>query len=135
MVRAGAVAGAILRNLLVLFLALLVVGTVIAGGELRIEKNDPGKVYRFYPRSGSGLLDRVGDYFSATWKFLTNPPRLRGGSPETFVAKSLALLVLTEIFLLSLGLFLGLRAGYYRGWADKIVSVLAPIFSAMPSCS
>ncbi|NJE30231.1 ABC transporter permease [Thermococcus sp. 18S1] len=133
MTKVRGVARVIIRNILILILALLVIGTVIAGGELRIERNDLGKVYRFYPNNGSSVVDTVSSYFSAAWKFLTDPPEVRGEGLETFAVKSLVLLVLTEVFLLLIGLFLGLRAGYYRGWADKAVSVLAPTFSAMPS--
>ncbi|KUH34382.1 hypothetical protein APY94_02240 [Thermococcus celericrescens] len=134
MTKVRGVTHVIIRNLLILLLALLVVGTVIAGGELRIERNDLGRVYKFYQKDGEvGLVDAISGYFSATWKFLRDPPEVMGTSLNAFVIKSFALLVLTEIFLLAFGLFLGLRAGYYRGWADKVVSVLAPTFSAMPS--
>lgn len=50
-----------------------------------------------------------------------------------FIVKSLLILALTEIFILTAGLYLGLRAGYNGGLLDRVVAGLAPIFSAVPS--
>ncbi|WP_052696192.1 ABC transporter permease subunit [Palaeococcus ferrophilus] len=50
-----------------------------------------------------------------------------------FIVKSLIILALTELFILTAGLYLGLRAGYNGGLLDRAVSGLAPIFSAIPS--
>ncbi|NJE05609.1 ABC transporter permease subunit [Thermococcus sp. M36] len=74
------------------------------------------------------------DHLQVVYDFLTHPlEKTRGGYEYyTYILKSLLLVVLTELFILTFGLYLGLRAGYKGGWADRLLSVLTPVFSAIP---
>jgi peptide/nickel transport system permease protein len=56
-----------------------------------------------------------------------------GGSLWSYVRNTVAIFLLAEAGILTLGLYLGLRAGYNGGITEKLVSTLAPFLSAIPS--
>lgn len=75
------------------------------------------------------------EHLEVIYDFLTHPfEKTRSGYEYyTYILKSFLLVMLTEVFILTFGLYLGLRAGYRGGLADKVLSVLTPVFSAIPS--
>ncbi|ASA78565.1 ABC transporter permease subunit [Thermococcus sp. 5-4] len=75
------------------------------------------------------------DHLRVVYNFFANPhTKTRSGYEYyTYILKSLMLVIFTELFILTFGLYLGLRAGYRGGWTDRLLSVLTPIFSAIPS--
>ena len=50
-----------------------------------------------------------------------------------YLKNTFSILIIAEVMILIFGLYLGLRAGYNGGIAEKLVSTLAPFFSAIPA--
>ncbi|ASJ11506.1 ABC transporter permease subunit [Thermococcus thioreducens] len=83
----------------------------------------------------SSIRELMKDHLQVAYDFLSNPFEKTGSGYEyyTYILKSLLLVVLTELFILTFGLYLGLRAGYKGGKTDRLLSLLTPLFSAIPS--
>ncbi|NJE76799.1 ABC transporter permease [Thermococcus sp. ES12] len=83
----------------------------------------------------SSKRELMKDHLEVVYHFFANPHEKTKAGYEyyTYILKSLLLVIFTELFILTFGLYLGLRAGYRGGWADRFLSVLTPLFSAIPS--
>ncbi|NJF25034.1 ABC transporter permease [Thermococcus sp. Bubb.Bath] len=81
----------------------------------QIEKKTENGVYRFYipsPRE----------------KFM----HMYGTTPQHAILLTFTVLSLSMVLIFLAGLYWGVHAGYKRGWSDRILSALAPVFSGIP---
>ncbi|ASJ01912.1 hypothetical protein A3L09_00870 [Thermococcus profundus] len=149
--------GIIIKNLAILIIVLLVFGYLVAEGEARAKVYNNDKVFlnnlkmlkargasgniedkaRKMTEKALGVDDRwklVKKYFNFTSRFLTHPHEKDryGNDLYTYILKTLLLILLTGAIVVPLGLYLGLRAGYKRGKLDKVITVMAPLFSGIP---
>lgn len=119
----------IAKNLLLFIIAVLILDYLAVLGYIHAHAyNAEGKVESFDKvKLMKEHLRTVYYYFT----HLTEKNR-SGRALYSYILKSLILVLFAEVFILILGLYLGLRAGYNGGWTDRMLSVLAPVFSAIP---
>ncbi|HHI00226.1 MAG TPA: ABC transporter permease [Thermococcus litoralis] len=83
--------------------------------KILVSRTYEGKTYQFYILSPRGVF--------TTWLKIT---------PEKSIAMTISLLLLSMGIIFPLGLYWGLRAGHRGGISDRILLLLAPVFSGVP---
>ncbi|NJE30235.1 ABC transporter permease [Thermococcus sp. 18S1] len=150
--------GKILENVTLLIIVLIITGVLIAQAEHKIDsielkksglpvgemgiRESLEKTYEyvnfslalFSRKNGSVVVVRYGNM---TAKIYHPSPRevfekAFRTTPERAILTTFTVLLLTMVLVFLLGLYWGLKAGYRGGWWDRILSALAPIFSAIP---
>ncbi|CAD5243240.1 ABC transporter permease subunit [Thermococcus camini] len=151
--------GKVLENVTLLIIVLIITGVLIAQAEHKInsiEMKELGvpvegkmgiresleKTYEyanfsfaiFSRKNGTVIIVKQGDMEAR----LYNPSPRESfeeafmTTPEKAILTTFTVLLLTMTLVFLLGLYWGLKAGYQGGQWDKVLSTLAPIFSAIP---
>jgi len=129
----------IARNIGVLFLAILITGIIIAGAEHRVwEWRSRHTFIQTKPFTLEEGLNKTGEYFKYSLSLFKEGESRKQFieaykiSPEGAVITTMVVLALTMALVFVLGLYWGLKAGYNGKRSDRILSTLAPVFSAIP---
>ncbi|AMQ18777.1 hypothetical protein A0127_06120 [Thermococcus peptonophilus] len=144
-----------MENLLLVVIALLITGIAIAYADekaVMIGEEPPRdltlkealyRTWEYFQFSisvftkGKGEIGWRGIFFGVFRDYKTTPRELfqyvTGITPETTVLTTLSLLTIVMLIVLPLGLYWGLHAGYRGGLSDKILLILAPVFSGIPA--
>ncbi len=72
-------------------------------------------------------------YFKGTVRIFEVKETTKGWGITFYLQNTFSILIIAEAMILIFGLYLGLRAGYNGGLTEKLVSTLAPFFSAIPA--
>ena len=146
--------GRIAQNIALLIIVLLVTGIAIqvadekvsrTKGVPSIEKNtkNPLQEVKHYIEFSLELFeDKKGTivevtYNGTTYRYYDPAPRelfikWLKTTPEKSIAVTISLLFLSMAIIFPLGLYWGLRAGHKGGISDRILLLLAPVFSGVP---
>jgi len=147
--------GKVAQNIALLVVVLLVTGIAIqladdkvlsARGGYTQEKSitDMIKGVKHYVEFSVGLFDKDKngtiveiEYNGTTYQYYYPPPReifieWLKITPEKCIAITISILLLSMAIIFPLGLYWGLKAGHKGGIPDRILLLLAPVFSGFP---
>ncbi|WP_240910806.1 ABC transporter permease [Thermococcus sp. MAR1] len=121
------------------FLALIITGMIIAGAEHRVwEWRSRHTFIQTKPFTLEEGLKKTREYFEYSISLFRESEareqfiEMYMISPEGAILTTMVVLALTMALVFVLGLYWGLKAGYNGKRSDRILTTLAPVFSAIP---